>query len=607
MAKKITFELDLTKTTRNDDGTITVGFGYDNNGTVVSLFTPTITFTDTLSSYTNSHGETRYFDVNEDGTPYVYYGTYNGSNKSYSETSPQLNYNFTIKWGDGTTDSIVTNENISNLELISHNYTTPYKNVEVVIEGDCDGWNMPSTTDKELKTLSNVVTSVIIDDDSDAPFKYVCRTFRNFSNLLHVSKRVFENCNKQKSFSFTFQGCKKLRIIDKDIFKNCVEAVVFKGAFSNCQNLISIPGTIFKNCANAANFYNTFSYCYSLQSMPYNLFEGTSARDLSYTFYHNQNILESDSISGNVKELYKASKNAGYLKISPKLLEPIKNTLKLLYSTFSFNQQFSFIDLGEVCSETNKLNVYTYLLHRTQCNAVKLTKFNSLTEDELESLYGETSVSSIAYDPFGHLMTETLSINSSYPETHGITFSRNQMLRKDYIAADDSNMLVTFIDLSKDLPVNNNYNGSSIDYRGMFNHTKNDYSFNKRLEHFQGDLRYCRYAKDAFKTCALKLKSLKYIAENIKNVTGLTKDSSNGDVKEGHSDKTICIGIGPDCWTSETEQTMNNEANAAINTIKSKGWTVTLEYNKQINIVQDDYSISMLSNEEYPTNPIEQE
>lgn len=83
------------------------------------------------------------------------------------------------------------------------------------------------------------------------------------------------------------------------------------------------------------------------------------------------------------------------------------------------------------------------------------------------------------------------------------------------------------------------------------------------LENFEGQLSSLYNGDRMFNGCKLNLKSVKNIAETINDLTGQSLSSNQG---------TITIGMSADIKDLQ-------ETSEALATIRSKGWTVTEQYN----------------------------
>lgn len=192
-----------------------------------------------------------------------------------NRTEGPLSYNCTVKWGDGTPDSLVTAYNdVNRIHTYAANGT-----YQVEITGTMEGWSFNNAGDK-LKV------SRIHDwghPDRYNGFKYLRYGFYGCSNLTSLGRRIILASGTgvlSDGFSQTFRGCAFSKITTH-LFKNhtSVTTDAFFSTFYNCASLASIPADLFRYNTGATTnaFSNTFNGCTSLTSIPVDLFRYNTA------------------------------------------------------------------------------------------------------------------------------------------------------------------------------------------------------------------------------------------------------------------------------------------------------------------------------------------
>ena len=234
-------------------------------------------------------------------------------------TNVSPGHNFTVYWGDGSSN-IITQWNDANR---IHSYASA-GTYHVAISGICSGFEFDNGGSK------NLVKSV--DSWGNVSFKslnfYGCSNLNSLPNedgklasaldlsslfrgtaITSIFYRTFSNCTNVTDLSYVFantgitsipyglfdyctaatnfQGCfayAPVTSIPTDLFDYCVNATNFSYCFDNCSSMTSIPAGLFDNCVNATNFQTCF-YDNAIISIPTGLFDNcVNATNFSYCF-----------------------------------------------------------------------------------------------------------------------------------------------------------------------------------------------------------------------------------------------------------------------------------------------------------------------------------
>ena len=224
-------------------------------------------------------------------------------------------FNFTVDWGDGTTDNI-TNADIETKAIHTYNNLEQAGEVKIKISGTFESiasgeFEMISENtshfvpkqgiDKlvrveqwgttELKTVglmecTNLTQLATPTENSFKDLEYVTfagsgvtsipdKLFANCTKLYDVSfdncpievigDGAFYNCSNVISFKRAFNGCSNLEIIGDYAFANCSSVTSFEGMFRDFENLTTIGEHMFEGCKSVESYRNTFSGCYNLK------------------------------------------------------------------------------------------------------------------------------------------------------------------------------------------------------------------------------------------------------------------------------------------------------------------------------------------------------
>ena len=187
---------------------------------------------------------------NGDTIELPYYLTwYDGENEN------QATFNFTVDWGDGTTDNI-TNADIETKGIHTYNNLGQAGEVKIKISRTFESiapynesfedrqgidklvkveqWG---TTGVKMLDLSGCTNLTQLATPTESSFKdLVFASFEN-SGITGIPDKMFLNCTNIGSFERTFQGCVNLKKIGEYIFEGCTKVETYSATFNGCYNL----------------------------------------------------------------------------------------------------------------------------------------------------------------------------------------------------------------------------------------------------------------------------------------------------------------------------------------------------------------------------------
>ncbi len=240
--------------------------------------------------------------------------------EDYTSYEDATEFNFQVNWGDGTTETGITNSNIS--EKSKHQYQNA-GTYDIKIKGKyeclvCSDDAMETANYDKLKKVKQWGTTGL----KYVAFNYcsnlneiVSPTENSFSNLIgiclaytsiqSIPENLFANCSNVTDFGYSFQYCKNLASIPANLFANCPNVTSFYCAFKGCESLKSIPEKLFANCPNVMSFERTFQNCNSITSIPEKLFDNCKkVESFSLTFW------DCYGLTGKAPELWKRGTNS---------------------------------------------------------------------------------------------------------------------------------------------------------------------------------------------------------------------------------------------------------------------------------------------------------
>lgn len=236
--------------------------------------------------------------------------------EDYTSYEDATEFNFQVNWGDGTTETGITNSNIS--EKSKHQYQNA-GTYDIKIKGKYEYLAVKNKIENYSKLNK-------VKQWGTTGLKYVflgyCNlaeiaspTQNSFINLIHISfeytniqsipENLFANCPNVTSFYIAFAGCRSLESIPANLFANCPNVTSFEGTFGGCNNLTSIPEKLFANCPNVTSFQGTFAECSGLTGIPAKLFDNCKkVESFEVTF------CGCSMLTGNAPELWKRGTNS---------------------------------------------------------------------------------------------------------------------------------------------------------------------------------------------------------------------------------------------------------------------------------------------------------
>lgn len=239
--------------------------------------------------------------------------------EDYTSHGDATEFNFQVNWGDGTTETGITNDNISTKSKHQYQNAGTY---DIKIKGKYESLEATFETEnyEKLKKVKQWGTTglkyVILGVFSHSNLNEVVSPTQNsFINLLYINFRctkiqtipenLFANCPNVTSFYSTFSECDNLITIPEKLFANCSNVMSFEETFEGCSNLTSIPEKLFAKCPNVMSFKGTFGNCYSITSIPEKLFDNCKkVESFEHTFW------DCSGLTGNAPELWKRGTNS---------------------------------------------------------------------------------------------------------------------------------------------------------------------------------------------------------------------------------------------------------------------------------------------------------
>ena len=257
------------------------------------------------------------------------------------ESNPDAIYNYTVDWGDGSTNEYVDGDTWANNKAavihtyaqegiyqvqITGNFRTMYSNAESETDWVVDG---AIRYDKDGIALGN---------GRNLAMMYYLTEVRAFGNtLLKNCANAFCRCTKLKTlpsdlstnafadvitFADVFYGCTSLASLPYDevfevgLFSNCAKCTSFAGAFRGCTGLTgNIPLKLMDGCTSCTTVANLFNGCTNLrgavingvESIPSGLIAGMTALTAAGGMFSGCSGLAGVSITGS--DLFKDSPN----------------------------------------------------------------------------------------------------------------------------------------------------------------------------------------------------------------------------------------------------------------------------------------------------------
>ncbi len=226
--------------------------------------------------------------------------------EDYTSHGDATEFNFQVNWGDGTTETGITNDNISTKSKHQYQnagtYDIKIKGKYEILVGSPDA--MKTANYDKLKKVKQWGTTGLkyvafnycsnlneIVSPTENSFINLIGIYLGYTSIQSIPEDLFANCPNVTNFSHSFFHCKNLESIPEKLFANCPNVTDFSYLFDFCENLESIPANLFANCPNVTNFYCAFEECRSLESIPANLFANCpNVTNFESTFGNCKNI-----------------------------------------------------------------------------------------------------------------------------------------------------------------------------------------------------------------------------------------------------------------------------------------------------------------------------
>ena len=205
----------------------------------------------------------------------------------YSGGTETIEFNFQVDWGDGTTETGITNDNISTKSKHQYQnagtYDIKIKGKYEILVGSTDA--MRTANYDKLKKVKQWGTTGLkyvafnycsnlneIVSPTENSFINLIGIYLGYTSIQSIPEDLFANCPNVTNFNHLFFHCKNLESIPEKLFANCHNVTDFSYLFVFCENLESIPEKLFANCPNVADFSYSFKLCENLESIPEKLF-----------------------------------------------------------------------------------------------------------------------------------------------------------------------------------------------------------------------------------------------------------------------------------------------------------------------------------------------
>jgi len=193
-------------------------------------------------------------------------------------------YNFTVNWGDGSADSVITV--YDDADRI-HTYASP-GTYRVMMYGVCTKFQFNNGGDKlkvykildiaemgffnlDFYGCSNL-TKVSSHMNRLKSLTTANSMFRGCTSLAEIPAHIFDNCTSINNLSYIFYGCTSLTSLPTDLFRYNTLVTTFAQTLRNCTALVSLPTDLFRYNTEVTTFEYVFLSCTSLTSLPAYLF-----------------------------------------------------------------------------------------------------------------------------------------------------------------------------------------------------------------------------------------------------------------------------------------------------------------------------------------------
>jgi len=244
------------------------------------------------------------------------------------------NYNFTVDWGDGNTDTITA----YNQAEVTHTYATA-NTYDVQITGTIEGWQFNNAGDKDKITNISIWGPFVITTNgafwgcsnldttaTDAPTLSTTDLYATFAGCTSLTTLDASSWNVSSVTSLRsfFSGCSSLTTLDvsswnvsnvtdfRYIFYNCSSLTTFDVSswnvssatslfltFGNCSSLTALDVTNW-DVSSVTTLYSTFRDCSSLTTLDLSSWDVSSVINMDYTFSNCTSLTTLDVSTWNV-------------------------------------------------------------------------------------------------------------------------------------------------------------------------------------------------------------------------------------------------------------------------------------------------------------------
>jgi len=232
----------------------------------------------------------------QQGKPFIFQITLGaGGSFTLPLTNVAPGHNFTVFWGDGTSNNITA----YNDPNIIHTYTNA-GSYSIRIKGTCSGFQFNNIGSKLL--ITKVIswgnlgfkrlnffgcTNLTYLPSERGKLKLVTSFEDGFRNtgITSIPVGIFDSNAVVTAFINCFYGCTNITSIPTDLFRYNIIVDSFLNLFSGCNKITSIPVDLFRYNVAVTNFSYAFNGCSLLTVIPTDLFRYTvSVTNFTYVF-----------------------------------------------------------------------------------------------------------------------------------------------------------------------------------------------------------------------------------------------------------------------------------------------------------------------------------
>jgi surface protein len=203
-------------------------------------------------------------------------------------------YNFTVDWGDGSTDDTITTWDDT---ARTHTYATEDE-YTITITGTITGWSFYNHADAPM--VRDVSDWGDLDVGDNNGWFYGCSNMTNSaSNIFSISsvtdfRYAFRGCSSLTTldvsswdvsnvtnFGYAFRDCSSLTTLDVSSW-DVSNVTNFRYAFYGCSGLTDVSSW---DVSNVTNFGYAFRGCSSLTTLDVSSWDVSNVTDFGYAFY----------------------------------------------------------------------------------------------------------------------------------------------------------------------------------------------------------------------------------------------------------------------------------------------------------------------------------